>query len=445
MRKAQKDQIKEFLELLKEAYYEIKKAIYQEENKRAMELLKQCREGAVWMESLIEKPEQRKIIFILEEYQKLLDRIYQIIEQGRLEEKDLVDRELYHILIELEERIEQDIKVRLEMVFLPYKASMWDSLESIWKAADQDPNCDAYVVPIPYYDKNPDGSFRKMHYEGKDYPEYVPITWYEEYDFKGRRPDIIWIHNPYDECNYVTSVHPFFFSKNLKQFTEQLIYVPYFILGEVNLKDTSAIDSIAHFCTVPGVFYADKVIVQSETVRQIYITALLKFVKEKKREYCENKIIGLGSPKWDKVINTKKEEVEIPKEWLQIIQKPDGSWKKVIFYNVSVGAFLQHNEKLLEKIKRVFEIFKEHKEEIALLWRPHPLLQATIESMRPELWETYKAILDLYRSEKWGIYDDTADFNRAVAISDAYYGDMSSVVQLYQIIEKPVVIQNPYI
>ncbi len=99
----------------------------------------------------------------------------------------------------------------------------------------------------------------------------------------------------------------------------------------------------------------------------------------------------------------------------------------------------------MEKIKRVFEIFKEHKEEIALLWRPHPLLQATIESMRPELWETYKAILDQYRSEKWGIYDDTADFNRAVAISDAYYGDMSSVVQLYQIIEKPVVIQNPYI
>ena len=30
-----------------------------------------------------------------------------------------------------------------EVVFLPYKASMWDSLESVWKAADEDPNCDA--------------------------------------------------------------------------------------------------------------------------------------------------------------------------------------------------------------------------------------------------------------------------------------------------------------
>lgn len=51
---------------------------------------------------------------------------------------------------------------RREVVFLPYKASMWDSLESVWKAADEDPNCDAYVVPIPYYDRNSDGSYKKI-------------------------------------------------------------------------------------------------------------------------------------------------------------------------------------------------------------------------------------------------------------------------------------------
>ena len=32
---------------------------------------------------------------------------------------------------------------------------MWDSLESVWQAADADPDCDAYVVPIPYYDTPP--------------------------------------------------------------------------------------------------------------------------------------------------------------------------------------------------------------------------------------------------------------------------------------------------
>ena len=55
---------------------------------------------------------------------------------------------------------------KLEAVFLPYKASMWDSLESVWKAADEDPNCDVYVNLIPYYDNKPDGSFKEMYYEG---------------------------------------------------------------------------------------------------------------------------------------------------------------------------------------------------------------------------------------------------------------------------------------
>ena len=54
-------------------------------------------------------------------------------------------------------RMEADSVIRREVVFLPYKASMWDSLESVWKRYEDDPLVDAYVIPIPYYDKNPDG------------------------------------------------------------------------------------------------------------------------------------------------------------------------------------------------------------------------------------------------------------------------------------------------
>lgn len=110
---------------------------------------------------------------------------------------------------------------------------MWDSLESVWMAAKADENCDAYVIPIPYYNKNPDGSFREMYYEGDQYPDYVPIVRYDNYDFAIHKPDIIYIHNPYDQYNYVTSIHPFFFSENLKRFTQNLIYIPYFILMKI--------------------------------------------------------------------------------------------------------------------------------------------------------------------------------------------------------------------
>lgn len=32
-----------------------------------------------------------------------------------------------------------------------------------------------HVIPIPYYDKNPDGTFEKFHYEGGLFPDFVPM------------------------------------------------------------------------------------------------------------------------------------------------------------------------------------------------------------------------------------------------------------------------------
>jgi hypothetical protein len=59
--------------------------------------------------------------------------------------------------------------------------------------------------------------------------------------------------------------------------------------------------------------------------------------------------------------------------------------------------------------------------------------------------EQYNALVEEYKWEGWGIYDDTADMDRAVILSDGYYGDGSSIVQLYQQTGKPVMLQNVYI
>ena len=281
-----------------------------------------------------------------------------------------------------------------------------------------------------------------MHYEGDLFPDYVPITHHNDYDFEGRRPDMIFIHNPYDEYNHVTSVHPFFYSKNLKKYTAKLVYIPYYVLAEPDPENEKTVEGIQIFCKVPGVFYADKVIVQSEAMRQVYIKVLTKETGEESRKIWEEKILGLGSPKMDKVLGTRKEELKIPEEWLKIIEKPDGSWKKIIFYNTSVAALIQHEDKMLEKMKHVFRTFKENQDEVALLWRPHPLIRATIESMRPELWEKYRKLVEQYGEEGWGIYDDSPDMDRAVALCDGYYGDASSIVQLCQEAGKPVMLQD---
>lgn len=470
MRKAEKRQAEDFLELLAQVHDQIIKAIAKNNIDVAQNLLVDCQEGAIALGNLLERTEKKltvdentDAISALEEY---CEQIYQIHKKldnykdipkalnggmdfrGNFGEKIAVleknwSKRLRQLYILIKNSVGR-IKVQREVVFLPYKASMWDSLESVWRAADEDPDCDAYVIPIPYFERNPDGSFRKGHYEGGQYPEYVPVVWYEDYDFESRQPDMIFIHNPYDDANYVTSVHPFFYSGNLKRFTQQLVYIPYFILGETDPKNKQVVENMKHFCILPGVINADRVIVQSEKMRQVYINVMTETLEEQGmgRKYWEKRILGFGSPKIDKVMSTRLEDLKVPEEWGRIIQKQDGNRKTVIFYNTSVGTLLKHGQKMLEKMRIVFRIFKENQDEIALLWRPHPLIRATIESMRPQLWAGYWEIVEQYREEGWGIYDDTADIDRAILISDAYYGSYSSVVQMCVEAGKKILIES---
>lgn len=444
MKKIQKKRVEDIIKLFRQAHDEIKKAVKEKRSAMAIELLSQCQEGAIQLGNIIEEVEgdELTVVRVLESYCEFLFWIYAQLQKNFFPESEMLYKDLEKFLEQIESGIEEDVKVCKEVVFLPYKAAMWDSLESVWRAADEDPNCDTYVIPIPYYDMNSDGSFGAMHYEADLYPDYVPITSYNAFDFSLHRPDMIFFHYPYDDTNFVTSVHPFFYSKNLKQYTDKLVYIPYFVLGEPDLHDDEAISNIEHFCKVPGVYNADRVIVQSENMRIVYIKVLTDLVGEHTRPYWETKILGLGSPKYDKVSNIGEKEFVVPDQWKRNLYRADGSRKTVILFNTSVSAMHKQGDQMIKKMRHVFRIMKTRRENITLLWRPHPLIWATIHSMCPQLWDDYKELVEEYKSEGWGIYDDSADLERAIALCDGYYGDYSSLVQLCQKAGKATMIQN---
>lgn len=68
-------------------------------------------------------------------------------------------------------------------------------------------------------------------------------------------------------------------------------------------------------------------------------------------------------------------------------------------------------------------------------------MESTLLSMRPDLYETYQNLKQWYIGEHIGIFDDTPDMYPAIGLSDAYYGDWSSLVWLYKQTEKPIMIQ----
>ncbi|SCZ76055.1 CDP-glycerol glycerophosphotransferase family protein [Pseudobutyrivibrio xylanivorans] len=447
MRKSRFKQVENYIELFRK----LCEGVYQELDRKdpgiqkACEYLEMAQQKAIDLGNYIEETEceGHKTVSHLEEFCEVLFQIHEEIQSDRGLSASSAKVRIEHCVNNIEKSAHSDIKIKKVAVFLPYKASMWDSLESVWMKARDDENVDDFVIPIPYFERDAEGGLKEMFYEGNQYPKYVPVTDFQKFDFEGVHPDEIYIHNPYDDANYVTSVHPFFYTENLKKFTDKLIYIPYFVLSEPNLDNEAEMDHIFNFALTPGVVYSDEVILQSENMKKAYVACLVKHFGEDSRDVWENKIKGTGSPKFERLLRAKEEEQDIPEEWKKIIMKPDGTRKKIVFYNTGVVAILNQEQKMIDKIKDVFAVFKENKDDVALLWRPHPLIEATLESMVPEILEQYRQIVKEYKEEGWGIYDDSPDMNRAIIISDAYYGDGSSIVQLYEKLEKPIMIQNP--
>lgn len=330
--------------------------------------------------------------------------------------------ELCHQLLEGLIRELRAEPVKKEIVFLPYKASMWDSLETIWQAAAADKeHCNAYVVAIPYADLTPEHTAKEWHCEKELFPKYVPVLDFRAVDLEKMHPDVIFIHNPYDWANHVTSVDSHYYSSELEKYTDTLVYVPYFVSGPV---------VTAALCQTPGVVNADYVLVETEAIKGQY-----------ERNYPggeppKGKFLALGSPKYDKILTGKKKTYPLPEEWQRMVQG-----KKIVLYNTSLSAALQYSDEVLGKLQQVLDFFHQ-REDAILWWRPHPLMKATFTSMRPQYAAEYCRIEEQYMKEGWGIYDDSPDVSRAIVWADAYYGDDSSVMHLYRKTGKPVLAEH---
>ena len=440
MGRAYRKQAMDILNLIKRMQGEVQKAVKRQDVQLAERLLAETQEAAIVLGTNIEAylGEGSSTVKTIEDYCELVYQLHDALEQRQ--KVDVILSRLRNQWQLIFRSAEEELSNQYEIVFLPYKASMWDSLESVWRAADEDPDCNAFVIPIPYYDKNPDGTFRNEHYEGEEFPEDVPITHYLEYDLESKHPDVIFIHNPYDDHNFVTSVHPYFYTKNLKKYAEKLVYIPYYVSAEINPDSKEAIEGKAAITLTSGVLNSDMVFLQSENTKKLFVNILTQYMQEIDRSYWENKIWGLGSPKLDRVNRVIRDDARLPQEWRDIIYKESGLRKRVVFYNISISPLL-NNPDMLHKIKDVLAYFKDHRD-VALWWRPHPLYESTLASMRPDMLSEYQRIVKQYKQEGWGIFDDGVDLQWAIAETDAYYGDRSSVVQLYKEVGKPVMIQN---
>ncbi len=400
-----------------EECHEIIRSIKDKE--QSLDLLGLCQDLAISVGETLEAQESlidvvQRIIEQLEEYYKNIYKLGCVEELQSKEYSNLLNICSSNIK-DIKSVIESDIPEQKQVVvFLPYIASMWDSLASICHEAMKNEDWEAYVMPVPYY------SFDKQRKPISDtceydmFPQDLPLVHYKTRTLESLKPDLIFYHNPYDDINLITCVHPEFFSTNLKKITPYLVYVPYYFATE---------NSMEHMPDMPGVKNAWRVIVQEEVAAQ-YL-----------KKYQEEKVIGLGSPKLDALFNANTKN--IPEEWQKKIEN-----KTVLLFNTHLKSVMNEPTKFFDMLDYVMDIMGDD-QDIVVIWRPHPLIQQTLTSLQnnKELLRQYKRRVDKFKLLKNGIYDDSADLHRSITLSHGYIGSFkSSVFTLYKETDKPIYI-----
>ena len=320
----------------------------------------------------------------------------------------------------------QDEKETYRVLFLPYKYSMWDSFASIFEAAKEDENCEAYVMPIPYYDKDQEGNFTEMHDESGAYPDDIGIISWQDNQIDEIDPDIIFIHNPYDGINLLTSIHPDYYTNKLVCKDRVVIYVPYY----VSYTDDEGISVFMGRAE----YYTDYVIVQSEWYKEKFELEMSKHNIPKLWE----KFIVLGNPKYDKIRSLTKYEYPLRDDWKEKLLDASGNKKFTVLLDTTIEVLTKGKEKTLKKVEEVIDFFEKQKD-FALVWRPHPFIKPTLRKMCPELIPAYVKLVDRCKKLENCIFDDTNDMHTAMAWSDAFMGKYGSMIELYRVTKKPTI------
>lgn len=386
------------------------------------------------------KGEDCKTVKLLEQYLEVIYKVAKYVQkfdegisyEASAESKYAeCDEGVKDTFASISEAIDSEIVNRRSVLFLPVKAKHFSSMRMAYEMEATTPDTDVYVMPLPYYYKEYDGSFKdEMHIDTEEFIKAnIPVTDYSRFDLSLLCPEKIYINSAYDEYNMAVSVDTRFYARNVKKYTEKLIYIPYFKLMEFDRANYPCWYNMQYYCTVPGVVMADKVYVQSENTRKAYIDKLNEWVGDEK--YTDI---------WEQKIDVYDESCEEHSE----DELRDAGSKKTIVWFVSAGSLAEFGDKYIEKAYRNLDVFALSKDKLKVLLISEPFLDEMIKNHSDELYKKWTGFIDEFNRSGIGeVVSQVEEKSVDVLLkATAYYGDPSYICKDFILMKKPVMLQN---
>lgn len=387
----------------------------------------------------------------------LVEQAYTCVDQKFAELVDLYDR-------------------RKESAFFCLKPDFFKDYRGLYEEAKADPDCDVYVIPIPWFKRNIDGSVKEYFYSLEGYPEDVDVYDCQKYDAAVHEPEITVIQYAQDEYGDRMGMPSVYHSLNLRKYTDKLILIPYEEPDDFEESEFRPYYNMKFYATMPGVMCADEVWLYSEKLRGLYVKKLVEFSGEEYGGLWEEKIKVVDWP------NDRKFEPavsEIRKTWDSFRNTLGSGWtghvqdelgeipKKLILYQPVFSSFVEYGERMLEKLERNLKIFKDSSDSIVLIWLEQRPLKQDLVKIDEKVAAEYRKLVDEFIQEGYGVFiSDFVSDNEyklpsfvtflenegirkgatleriAIEICDAYYGDGDYVARQFTLEKKPVMIQN---
>ena len=414
-----------------------------------LDMLAQCQSVAIDLGNFIEqmKGEEnlsaKACVAALEEYCEKIFNVYNNLSLAvEREKKDFqkLCAALNRAFVQMKQTVENEIIHKKLVAFLPDNPKRWKEMQALYDYYRQQENTEVCVIPLPLFAKNLYGEIvaGQDEYDKNDkrgeYPADLNIIAWHTVQMQSYEFAAIVIQNPYDAENPYLTVPPAYYAKQLQQYTDCLIYMMPQGVNDFTENDITDIYGLKYSLTVPGAMYADKILIESGAMKELFVNHLTAFAGEDTKEVWADKVMTISA------FSGESAQTGQPVQNGQCGQTPP---KKKLLYCIGENEFYENAEMAINKVKERLNVMTQYPESLKVAVCLYPYDIAAWDICTGQEKDMLVQVLKEYQKNK-GIellMKNVFDIN-GIDDMTAYYGSPSPLICRFVQQRKPAMVSE---
>lgn len=416
-----------------------------------LDMLAQCQSVAIDLGNFIEqmKGEEnlsaKACVAALEEYCEKIFDVYNNLPLAVGREKEDFQKlcaALNQAFVQMKQTVENEIIHKKLVAFLPDNPKRWKEMQALYDYYRQQENTEVCVIPLPLFAKNLYGEIvaGQDEYDRNDkrneYPAYLNVIPWHAVRMQSYKFAAIVIQNPYDAENPYLTVPPAYYAKQLQQYTDCLIYMMPQGVNDFTENDITDIYGLKYSLTVPGAMYADKILIESGAMKELFVNHLTAFAGKDTRAVWNEKIETIGAFTGTEDLKENREDgAQVDRTGQMQTEQ-----KKTLLYCIGENEFFENTAAALDKVKERLDVITQYPDSLkaAVCLYPYDIAMWDIVSEQEK--ENIVRVLKEYQKNKniELLSENTIDIDRMTA----YYGSPSPLICRFVEQHKPAMVSE---